>query len=123
MAATNAVTHLFSALPQHLSALLFARGKPVHIAADQALFLADDAGDGCYRVEKGLLKVSMLSASGVERILAIFGPGAIVGELSVLDGLPRSASVVALRDSDLLFVSRAEFDGYVQKHPELYQQL
>ena len=123
MAATNAITDLFSALPQRLSALLFARGKPVHLAADQVLFLADDAGDGCYRVEKGLLKVSMLSASGAERILAILGPGAIVGELSVLDGLPRSASVVALRDSDLLFVSRAEFDGCAQKHPELYQHL
>src|SRR5262245_65764470 len=75
MAATNATTGLFSALPQRLSALLFGRGKPVQLAADQVLYLADDAGDGCYRVEKGLLKVSMLSASGVERILAIFGPG------------------------------------------------
>jgi len=123
MASTNAIIDLFSALPQRLSALLFAKGKPVHLAADQVLFLADDAGDGCYRVETGLLKVSMMSASGAERILAILGPGAIVGELAVLDGLPRSASVFALRDSDLLFVSRAEFDACAQKYPDLYQQL
>ena len=123
MGATNAIIDLFSALPPRLSVFLFARGKPVHLAADQVLFLTDDAGDGCYRVEKELLKVSMLSASGAERILAILGPGAIVGELAVLDGLPRSASVVALRDSDLLFVSRTEFNAYAQKHPELYQHL
>src|ERR1700754_1736753 len=117
-AATNAVTDLFSALPLHLSEQLFAHAKPVHLSADQVLFLAGDAGDGCYRIEKGLLKVSMVSSSGAERILSILGPGAIVGELAVLDGLPRSASVLALRDSELLFVSKARFDDCAKKHPE-----
>ena len=119
----NATIDLFSALPQRLSALLFANAKPVRLETDQVLFVADDPGDGCYRIEKGLLKVSIVSGSGDERILAILGPGAIVGELAVLDGLPRSASVLALRDSDLLFVSKPKFDQYAQNHPELYQHL
>jgi CRP-like cAMP-binding protein len=122
-AATNAVTDLFSALPPHLSEQLFAHAKPVHLAADQVLFLAGDAGDGCYRVEKGLLKVSMVSTSGAERILSILGPNAIVGELAVLDGLPRSASVLALRESELLFISKAKFEEFARKTPELYQHL
>src|SRR6516164_4713005 len=112
MAATNPITGLFSALPQHLSGLLFGSAKPVHLTSEQVLFLAGDAGEGCYRIEKGLLKVSMVASSGAERILSILGPGAIVGELAVLDGLPRSASVLALRDSELLFVSKAKFDQY-----------
>src|SRR3984893_18480453 len=123
MAATNAVTGLFSALPQHLSGLLFTHAKPVHLDAEQVLFLAGDAGDGCYRSEKGLLKVSMVSTSGAERILSILGPGAIVGELAVLDGLPRSASVLALRESELLFVSKARFEEFAKKNQELYQHL
>ena len=41
----------------------------------------------------------------------------------MLDGLPRSASVVTLRDSDLLFVIKVKFDDYANKHPELYQHL
>jgi CRP/FNR family transcriptional regulator, cyclic AMP receptor protein len=123
MAATNAITGLFSQLPQRLSALLFANAKPVHLAADQVLFVAEDTGDGCYRIEKGLLKVSIASGSGTERILAILAAGAIVGELAVLDGLPRSATVLALRDSELLFVSKAKFDQCANKHPELYQHL
>ena len=123
MAATNTVTDLFSALPSHLSAQLFANAKPVHLAAEQVLFLAGDAGDGCYRIEKGLLKVSMVSTSGAERILSILGPGAIVGELAVLDGLPRSASVLALRESELLFVSKAKFEEFAKKNQELYQHL
>jgi CRP/FNR family cyclic AMP-dependent transcriptional regulator len=123
MPATNAVTGLFSALPPELSGLLFANAKPIHLSANQVLFIADDPGDGCYRIEKGLLKVSMVSPSGIERILAILGPGAIVGELAVLDELPRSASVVALRDSDLLFVSKTQFDECANKHPKLYPHL
>jgi len=123
MVATNALTDLFSALPSHLSAHLFANAKPVHLAAEQVLFLAGDAGDGCYRIEKGLLKVSMVSTSGAERILSILGPGAIVGELAVLDGLPRSASVLALRESELLFISKAKFEEFAKKNQELYQHL
>ena len=123
MATTNAVTGLFSALPQRLSAHLFANATPIRLPADQTLFVADDPGNGCYRIEKGLLKVVILSASGAERILAILGPGAIVGELAVLDGLPRSASVVALRDSELLFVSNDKFHECAKKHPDVYPHL
>ena len=123
MAATNPITGLFSALPQHLSAPLFANAKPVHLAAGQVLFVADDPGDGCYRIEKGLVKISIVAASGAERILAFLGPGAIVGELAVLDGLPRSATVLALRDSELLFVSKAKFEECAAKYPELYAHL
>ena len=119
----NATIDLFSALPQRFSALLFADAKPVRLVTGRVLFVADDPGDGCYRIEKGLLKVSIVSGSGDERILAILGPGAIVGELAVLDGLPRSASVLALRDSELLFVSKAKFDQYTHNHPQLYQHL
>ncbi len=123
VAAKNATIDLFSALPQRFCAHLFANAKPVRLLAGQVVFVTDDLGDGCYRIENGLLKVSIVSESGVERILAILGPGAIVGELAMLDGLPRSASVVTLRDSDLLFASKVKFDDYANKHPELYQHL
>jgi CRP/FNR family transcriptional regulator, cyclic AMP receptor protein len=64
-----------------LSADLFASATPLRLAADEALFLAGDGGDGCYLVEEGLLKVAVASQSGGERILAFLGPGAIVGEM------------------------------------------
>jgi len=114
---------LLSGLPEHLSAKLFASAKPVRLNADEVLFLAGDAGDGCYHVEDGLLKVTMVSRAGSERILAFFGPGAIVGELSIIDGLPRSASVVAVRAAKLSFLSRAAFEDFAKKHPEVYKSL
>ena len=53
----------------------------------------------------------MMSRSGTERILAFLGPGAIVGELSIIDGLPRSASVVAVRELDHWLSQPRRFRG------------
>src|SRR6202521_2010684 len=119
----HAPVSLFSQIPADLAKNLFGNAKPVRLTADQVLFLAGDPGDGCYRVEQGLLKVSMISPAGGERILAILGPGAVVGELSVIDGKPRSASVSAVRDSALSFISRASFNAFAAAHPEVYRHL
>jgi CRP/FNR family transcriptional regulator, cyclic AMP receptor protein len=114
---------LLSGLPGQLSTDLFVNAKPVPLAADEVLFLAGDPGDGCYRIDEGLLKVTMVSRSGTERILAFLGSGAIVGELSIIDGRPRSASVVAVRDAALSFLSRAAFEAFAQGNPVIYKSL
>jgi CRP/FNR family cyclic AMP-dependent transcriptional regulator len=95
----------------------------VRLAAGNTLFMAGDSDDDCYRIEDGLLKVTMVSPSGDERILAFVGRGDIVGELSLIDGLPRSASVVAVRDATLSCLSRTAFETFAEKHPELYKSL
>ena len=123
MTATPIKQSLLSELQEHLSADLFASATLVRPAADEALFLAGDAGNGCYRVEDGLIKVTMMSRGGVERILAFLGPGAIVGELAIIDGRPRSASVVAVREAALKFLSRATFEEFAREHPDVYKNL
>src|SRR5215468_9270421 len=114
---------LLAGLPAELAQSLFAKARPVSLAASETLFVAGDEGDGCYRVEEGLLKASVAATSGGERILAILGPGAVVGELSMIDGAPRSASVTALKDSKLSFVSRAAFEAFGRANPEIYRHL
>jgi len=116
--------HLLSALPRRLSTELFAGAKLVRLVAGNTLFLAGDSEtDDCYRIEDGFLKVSMISPSGDERILAFVGRGDIVGELSIIDGLPRSATVVAVRDAKVSFLSRADFEAFAEKHLEVYKSL
>jgi CRP/FNR family cyclic AMP-dependent transcriptional regulator len=115
--------NVFAALPAELSRGLFAKARSSTLAAGQMLFLAGDEGDGCYRVEEGLLKANIVAPGGGERILAILGPGSIVGELSMIDGAPRSASVSALRDSKLSFVSRAAFDEFGRSEPQLHRHV
>ena len=60
--------------------------------------------------------LTMVSKSGTERILAFRGPGAIVGELAIIDKLPRAMSAVALRDAVLSFLSRTAFEKVLQKN-------
>jgi CRP/FNR family transcriptional regulator, cyclic AMP receptor protein len=114
---------ILPSLPPSLAAQLFAGAAPRQLKAGEALFVAGDAGDGCYRIEQGLLKVVITSPRGDERILAILGPGAIAGELSVIDGQPRSASVFAIRPCELSFISRAAFEECTRQHPEIYRYL
>jgi CRP-like cAMP-binding protein len=116
-------TDLLSDLPERLVGLLLTNAKPVKLGAAETLFLAGDPGDGCYRLDEGLVKVSMMSPKGAERILAILGPGSIVGDMAMVDGRPRSASVSALRDCKLRFISRASFEAVAIKNPEVYKHL
>lgn len=116
-------TGLLSSLPDELAAALFARARRTRLKTDQTLFAAGDPGDGCYRIDQGLLKVSVISPAGGERILAILGPGAIVGELSMIDAQPRSASVAAVRDSELSFIGRAAFEAFADDHPQVFRHI
>jgi len=116
-------TAILSQLPERLSAQLFAGAKPCHLRAGDALFAAGDSGNGCYRLERGLLKVIITSPQGEERILAILGPGEIAGELSIIDRRPRSASVIAVKDCDLSFICQKDFEKCTKQDPDIYQYL
>jgi CRP/FNR family transcriptional regulator, cyclic AMP receptor protein len=126
MAKESKVDTLPSVAPAAPSAQLFELfdlARVHQLPAGGVLFAAGDAGDGCYRLDKGLLKVMVTSTSGEERIVAILGPGAVVGELAMIDQMPRSATVVALRDSVLRFTSREAYEKRVLEHPETKQAL
>jgi CRP-like cAMP-binding protein len=112
-----------SLLPADFVAELFGSAKTVPLARNKTLFVAGDACDGCYRIVDGLLKVTAAAPSQRERILAILGPGALVGELSMIDGAPRSATVSAIRDSRLAFVPRAAFETFAKANPEVFRHI
>lgn len=70
-------------------------------------------------VRSGLVKVVARQAGHAETVLAIRGPGELVGELGVFDGQPRSASAVAILASDVQYVSTEEFQHLVSSHPRV----
>ena len=102
---------------------LFQEAVTHKLREGEVLFRAGDVGDGCYRIQTGLVKVVVASQLGEERTISLLRPGAIVGELSVIDGGPRSASVIAVTDCSLSFFSRAKFQTYIDSHPELTSYL
>jgi CRP/FNR family cyclic AMP-dependent transcriptional regulator len=115
--------NLLAKFPRELSAKLLTGERTVMLREGETLFERGDAGDGCYWLRRGVLTVFILSPDGEHRTLAILGAGAIVGELAMIDGQPRSASVRAIRDCVLTFVSRAAFAEMLCRHPELYSDI
>jgi CRP/FNR family transcriptional regulator, cyclic AMP receptor protein len=113
----------WSGLPKEIASELFSSATFHRLKAGDTLFQTGDKGDGCYRLDKGLLKVSLISPQIRERIIAIITPGAVVGDLAVIDGLPRSASVHALTNCELRYLSRAAFERLAQEHPEIHRYL
>jgi CRP/FNR family transcriptional regulator, cyclic AMP receptor protein len=116
-------SNVLSELPEKLLSELFEHAVKHNLRDGEVLFRAGDVGDGCYRIQTGLVKVVVASQQGEERIISLLGADAIVGELSVIDGGPRSASVVAIADCSLLFFSRAKFQTCIDSRPELASYL
>jgi CRP/FNR family transcriptional regulator len=117
-----ALPNLLGGLPREFSGKLLGE-RTVTLAKGETLFERGDTGDGCYWLRQGVVAVCATSASGEQRILAILGAGALIGELAMIDGLPRSASVQAVRDCSLAFISRAAFTALLRSHPELHTDI
>jgi CRP/FNR family transcriptional regulator, cyclic AMP receptor protein len=110
-----------SGMPAELWNGLLALSQQVNLEPKQPLFHAGDAGDGCYAVQSGALKATVNDPNGHERMLAVFSSGMIVGEMSLFDEEPRSATVTAIRKSKLSYLPRDVFYRYADKNPEAYR--
>lgn len=109
---------LFSELsPEELVGVTHIAARRTALAGE-TLFLEGDEADGLYLVASGELVVERGG-----RELARLRRGEIVGELSVLDGEPRSATVVAEARSELFFVGREDFLDLCDQSPALVQSL
>lgn len=74
----------------------------------QVLFHMGDEGGSFHIIVRGRVKVAIPSSSGEELILAILAPGDPIGELSLFDGKPRSATVQALEETETLCLHRED---------------
>jgi NTE family protein len=109
---------LLGSLEPRLRDDLVAIAEPIQLRAQEWLFLEGDVGDRLYVVLSGRLRVLVEDDDG-QRVLRLLGPGAAIGELAVLTETVRSASVQAVRDSELLEVDGPEFRELLQRNPEL----
>jgi CRP-like cAMP-binding protein len=91
--------------------------------AKSALFHEHQVADRVLIVQKGFVKLSCLSDDGHEVVLAIRGPGDVLGELAALDGSTRSATAVALDPVEALAVPASYFNDFLDRNPRVMRLL
>ena len=101
---------------------LLAAARSHNLKVREVLFHAGDPGEGCYFLREGVVKASVVARDGQERLLAVLGPGSLIGELSLIDGQPRSATISALKPSRLLHLPAGVFFRLADENPLVYRE-
>ena len=86
---------------------------------DEILVKQGDSGIGLYIIASGKVKIIKETAGGGELEVAVHGPGEFFGEMTVLDNAPRSASVIAIEDTDCLLLTSWVFKSRMEIQPEI----
>lgn len=81
------------------------------------LFHQDDPGDAMYFILRGGVRIYLYSPSGRELTLAVLKSGQFFGEMSLLDGMPRSANAVTIEDTDFIVLKRNDFLSVLHAYP------
>lgn len=116
-------TDLFGSVPEQDLASLAAASRSRAFRRGQVVCTAGDPGDALIVVVAGRLKVAIRSADGGELTLTVIGPGAVLGEVSVADGGPRSADAETLEDSRVLLIPRETVQDVCARVPSAAQAL
>ncbi|HVY45922.1 MAG TPA: HAMP domain-containing sensor histidine kinase [Minicystis sp.] len=113
---------MFQALGDAQIAELSAIARTRSAAPGEVLFRQDDPGDALYVVLSGVVRLYKVEA-GQELELGHEREGGYFGEMSLIDGAPRSAAASAVEATELLLVGRAEYLALLQKSPEMLNDL
>lgn len=89
----------------------------------QVIFYQGDEGNTLFVLEAGRVKVEVDAESGQRALVAILGPGDCFGELALIDGEPRSATVEALEPVEALVLTRSDFMDIVRSNPAAMESL
>ncbi len=112
-------TAIFASLTEKELDALARRALTKRFGQGELLFAEGDPCTGLFLVAAGKIRIFKLSASGREQILAIEGPGSSFAELPVFDGGAYPAAASALEDSEVLFISRKDFQDFCREHPDV----
>ena len=112
-------TPLFASLTEAEMKALAARTLRKRFQKDEQLFAEGDPCTGLYVVADGKIRIFKLSPSGREQILAVEGPGSSFAELPVFDGGNYPAAASAIEDTEVLFISRKDFQNFCREHPDV----
>ena len=114
---------LFENLPLEQLARLNDILHATTVPAGTALMTVEQPSEVAYLILTGTVKVHVEQTNGMDVVLAIRGPGELVGEMSLVDSIGRSASVVTLEECSLLWIDRVAFQTCLQTIPAMTYNL
>lgn len=117
------LSNLFDGLDETVLRALERELEMITLPSGELLYRQGEPGDSLAVVVNGKLRVIARRDSGEETIVAELGRGETVGEMAVVSGEPRTATVMAIRDSNLAILSRAAFDRLLVEHPRAMTRL
>jgi CRP/FNR family cyclic AMP-dependent transcriptional regulator len=123
VAAHLAATRLFGELEPAALSSLAERAVERSYKKGQLLVYQGDSGDSVFVIVEGLVKVMVTSEEGEEMVLVTLRPSDTFGELSLVDGGPRSASAEAVEATRVLIITRAILLELIEQHPSLTDSL
>lgn len=104
------------ALTEEEAADLHAAGRPCAYRPGVTLFHEGDDAGPVVVLLSGRVKVATVAGSGREAIIAVRGPGDLLGELSAIDGGPRAATVTTLEPTEALLIPGSAFASLLERH-------
>ncbi len=110
---------LFDSIDGDLRDELVGRFQGVRLATGDVLMREGESADALYVVRHGRLRVSIASPGGVDVPVGEIGKNEVVGEMAVITDQDRSATVTALRDTDVYRLPAQAFGHLIQSHPEM----
>lgn len=114
---------LFAELDEAAIVRLSERCVSRTVSAGHVLFTTGEECRGLYIIETGRVRIYRTNSEGREQVLHVEGPGRPVAELPLFDGGPYPASAVALEETRLVFLPRADFESLYRTNPDIAQAI
>lgn len=114
---------MFAALDPEAAAALQASMDTLSLGRGQVLFNEGERGDRLYVITEGKMKLGHASSDGRESLLAVLGPAELLGELSLFDPGPRTATATALTETSLMGLGHAALRPWLTGRPEVAEAL
>ncbi|HEX3345341.1 MAG TPA: cyclic nucleotide-binding domain-containing protein, partial [Polyangiaceae bacterium] len=112
-----AETPLFALLDEQERSALAERTDRVHFDEGATIFRGGEPGDSMYVVRAGEVEIFFKNDTGQRIVLETAGAGDFFGEISLLDGGPRTASAVAKTSVDAIRIDRDDLDDFLRRSP------
>ncbi len=119
----GAASRLFGSLSAEALATIEPLAQWISLVRGDALFRQGDASDGLYVVVSGRVQVVRTNSDGTSLVVAEASPGETIGEMGFFTNEPRTADVIAIRDSLAVKFSNEAFERIIALHPEIVRDL